>query len=189
MEEYSEAIMGFVGGVLVTLAKDYTSNRKRAKYLAVRIVISLDKFIDECVDLAEHADYSQFRRPETPKIDNYPEDLDFKSIDSSTAYKILNLSQQISDIKRSVEWKFEDEGGNEDARDEAFDLEQRLFSCLALEVKDLVDGLRKKYDIPQIESNSNYDSWKKIKEHAERQKKSDVFNFANQAITPPLGGV
>ena len=46
MEEYSEAIIGFFGvitGVTATLAsewfKDYNSNRKRAKYLAVRIVI------------------------------------------------------------------------------------------------------------------------------------------------------
>jgi hypothetical protein len=152
-------------------------------------VIILDKFLDECVDLAEGGGCPRYREPETPKIDSYPEDLDWKSIDSSTAYKILNLSQQISDINRSVEREFEDEGGNEDARDEAFDLKQRLFSCLALEVKDLVDGLRKKYRIPQIENNSNYDSLKKIKEHAERQKKSDAFNFANQAITPPLGGV
>jgi len=94
------AIAGFlgvlVGTALVPWIQRYFSRKRAARYLAIRVVCVLDKYVDDCASVAgdwgreNHEGYSEaeISSPPTP---TYPSDIDWHSIDYSDMYDLLAL--------------------------------------------------------------------------------------------------
>ncbi|AYM99179.1 hypothetical protein [Chryseobacterium sp. 3008163] len=114
----TEAIFGLIG-VLVGSAiswfqSHWTSKKeaeKSARYLAIRIVCILDKYMEDCAAVvkdtglcegqrtADGCLQSQVRPPDSPK---YPEDVDWKSIDPDLMFALLSFPSEIEDGNRMI---------------------------------------------------------------------------------------
>lgn len=107
----TEAIFGLIGvivGSSITWVQSYWATRRaeqrNAKYLAIRVVCVLDKYVEDCLDVLrdDGLDYgqrnsegcreSQVRAPGPPI---FPEDVDWKSIDHDLMYQILSMPSEV----------------------------------------------------------------------------------------------
>jgi hypothetical protein len=81
-----------VGTALVPSVRSYFSRRQAARYLAIRVVCTLDKYVYDCAMVAsdmgqenyQGVTESQVSAPPTP---SYPSDLDWHSIDYSKYFR------------------------------------------------------------------------------------------------------
>jgi hypothetical protein len=85
-----------LGQILWPLVKDSRTKKSEAKYLAVRVVCVLDKFVEDCASTAidsgevdEHG--NSIARLNAPDPPTYPNDVNWKSIDDTLMYKLLSL--------------------------------------------------------------------------------------------------
>lgn len=107
----TEAIFGLIGvliGSVISWFQTYwitkRDENKNAKYLAIRVVCILDKYMEDCTEVvyddglscgqrtADGSLQSQIQRPSPPL---FPEDVDWKSIEHELMYKILSFSSDI----------------------------------------------------------------------------------------------
>jgi len=114
----TEAIFGLVGVLLGSgiswFQSDWTNRRatkKNARYLAIRIVCILDKFIEDCTAVVKDDGLFEGQRDsegclqpqvKTPAPPDYPDDVDWKSIDHELMYRILSLPSEIADGDRLI---------------------------------------------------------------------------------------
>jgi hypothetical protein len=155
----SEGIIGLAGVVigamltsLFTWVKDWWIERKsrerRARYLAMRVVCILDKFVQDCVNVAydkgvEDADgwlKPQVRRPERLSL---PTDVDWSSVNHDVMYRALSLPSEVDIAENNIGF------AAEDADDyEFFEERQYQYACLGLNAVTLARDLRDTYSIP-----------------------------------------
>lgn len=119
----TEAIFGLIGvfiGSIISWFQAYyitkQTDLKNAKYLAIRVVCILDKFIEDCRDVVNDDGLScgqrnhegcleaQVKRPQPP---SYPDDLDWKSIDHDLMYKLLSFSSNIRRADKIIDFTWE----------------------------------------------------------------------------------
>lgn len=117
--EVTNAIFGFAGlfiGALLSGTKDWLFSlfRKRsdAKYLAVRVVCVLDKFLEDTVDVAfdegepgPDGIVCGHRVPD-PDMVSYPEDVNWTSIDPQLMYKLMIFPSEIERANNAISWAF-----------------------------------------------------------------------------------
>src|SRR5580658_8677661 len=92
----SGLVVVLVGAVIVPIVRERLVRSRDARYLAIRIVCILDRYVEDCASTAtdsgeENADglnVPQFSAPQPP---TYPSDVNWKSIDHTMMYKLLAL--------------------------------------------------------------------------------------------------
>ncbi|RQO35397.1 hypothetical protein DBR39_18960 [Chryseobacterium sp. KBW03] len=114
----TEGIFGLLGVLIGSFITWYQNSRsqkkeaeKNARYLAIRIVCVLDRYLQECVDVVKDdgLDCGQ-RMPDgclkpqvkipSPLI--YPDDVDWKSIDPELMFKLLSFPSEIEEGNRMI---------------------------------------------------------------------------------------
>jgi len=119
----TEAIFGLIGvlvGSGISWLQIYWTNKrtdsKNARYLAVRIVCILDKYLKDCAEVVKDDGLSYGQRtPEgyltpqaiAPGPPIYPEDVDWKSIDYALMYRILSLPAEVETADRMIKFSLE----------------------------------------------------------------------------------
>jgi hypothetical protein len=115
-----EAIFGLVG-VIIGSALSWLqthwiykrSENKNARYLAIRCVCILDKFVEDCMDVIKDNGLSYGQRnaqgclePQVklPGPPIFPADIDWKSIDHETMYKLLSFTSDVEAGDRLIDF-------------------------------------------------------------------------------------
>lgn len=165
----TEGIFGLVGvlvGALITWIESYYSNRrtekKNAKYLAIRVVCILDKFMEDCADVVKD-DGLQFgqRTPDgflhpqisVPNIPVFPDDVDWRSIDHELMYKILSFPSDIAAGNKLIDFT-KNISGPPDCED-WFDERKYHYASFGLTANRLAGELCSKYAIQK----KRYNNW------------------------------
>lgn len=164
----SEIIPGLIGivGVIVGIVlqwflvwlREARDNKRRARYLAIRMVCDLDQFLDICANIVGDDGFCCGQRnaegylePQVslPKGLPLPEDVDWRSIDHGLMYKILSLPNRIEHYNKAI--AFVAEHSFPPDYNEAFEERQYRYACLGLDVANLTQELRSRYGIPKQE--------------------------------------
>lgn len=164
-----EAICGLIGVLLgsgIPWFQSYWLNKretdKSAKYLAIRIVCILDKYLDDCTEVVKDDGLSYGQRTpdgclapqiKVPAPPVYPDDVDWKSIDHELMYKLLSLPSEIADGDRMISFAW-DITGPPDFED-WFDERKFQYSQFGLMAYKLSNDLSNKYGIKK----KTYSDW------------------------------
>jgi hypothetical protein len=132
---------------------------KAARYLAIRAVCVLDKFLVECTNIVKDKNSHGFtERKEDdlflPSL-SFPSDVDWKSIDPELMYELLSFPTDVenSHVQIRMAWEIE-------TKDRMFGQEERAFhyAQFGLHACKLINGLCKTYGIkPKTYNDPNYD--------------------------------
>lgn len=157
----TQAIFGLIGviiGGLLTLARDTWSEartrRRHARYLAIRVVIALDRYVESCAAVATDDGLSQGQRNQQgylepqvslPPAPTFPPDLDWKSIDHELTYRLLSLPNDADAANRMIGFSWENAFPPD--FEEAFEERQYQYAKLGLATFKLTQELRQTYDI------------------------------------------
>ncbi|MDR6372334.1 hypothetical protein J2795_003007 [Chryseobacterium bernardetii] len=114
----AEAIFGLIGVLIGSgiswLQSYWTAKRetaKSARYLAIRLVCILDKYMEDCASVVKDDGLFEGQRSsegclvpqvKSPPIPKYPEDIDWKSIDHNLMFDLLSFPSEIEDGNRMI---------------------------------------------------------------------------------------
>ncbi len=175
-------LCGVIVGASITWIKDSitqckTRNRA-ARYLAIRVVILLDRYVEDCsvvaCDPGEEVPYdgkpgselmTQPRESILP-FPNWPADIDWKSIDDKLAYRLLSLHGDHEAATEAVNGAWEHAGPPDNA--EVFRTQTETFGTLGVKAYDLTCELRRIYKLPSAQYRDWWDPVEKIKEAQRR---------------------
>lgn len=170
----TEAVYSLIG-VLVgsgiswfqTYWASHRQDNKNAKYLAIRVVCILDKYMEDCVDVVNDDGLSfgqrsaegylepQVKKP-IPPI--FPSDVDWKSIDHELMYKILSFPSDIEAGDRIID--FTTNISSPPDFEDWFD-ERRFHYCgFGITAYGLAEELCLKYNIKK----KTYNDWEPLAE-------------------------
>lgn len=172
----TEAIFGLIGvliGSLIPWFQTYwmekRATRKNGRYLAIRIVCLLDKYLEDCIEVVKDDGLSygqrttdglleaQVRAPGAPV---YPEDVDWKSIDHELMYRLLSLPSEVEAADRLIKAT---QAIAEPPNFEDWFEERAYWYCLfGLTACKLVDELCVRYEIRK----KTYGSWNPLEDFA-----------------------
>lgn len=157
-----EGIFGLVGvvvGSLLTLAQSWLSGRRSrvesARYLAIRVVCVLDKYVETCATVVEDDGLCFGQRNEDgylePQVDTpgppiFPEDVDWKSIDHDLMYRLLSLPNDVDTAASAISFYW-DVASPPDF-DEYFAERRERFTSIGLKSAKLAKRLRDAYKLP-----------------------------------------
>lgn len=195
----TEAIFGFIGvlvGALIPWFQTYwteqRATRKNGRYLAIRIVCVLDKYLESCMQVVKDEGLSYGQRTKdgllqaqvkAPGAPVYPEDVDWKSINHELMYRLLSLPSEVETAERLIKGT-QEFAGPPDFED--WFLERAYWYCqFGLTACKLIDELCYRYEIkktvyndwnPQEDFASNLKllqnrRQRRIEEHAQFVKK------------------
>jgi len=142
-----------VGSAFVPTVREYFSRQKAARYLAIRVVCILDKYIDDCASVCQdygEPDHEHGRntpRVVSPPTPSYPTDLDWHSIHHKLMYDLLSLPNAADKAKSMVDSCFEHD------EDSVFETRSFEYATLGLKTFELTQRLRKAYGIPNQDSS------------------------------------
>lgn len=173
--KYPEATYGllgtFIGSLITTIvpfAQDYINKKKTAHYLAIRIVITLRQYLYKCWLVTKDDGLNHGQRDAdgflSPQVDDpdpiaYPEDIDWRTIDSKLAYNLLELKPRIESAKRSISAAYEYQADPPDF-EEAFIERWLQYSLIGLDVISLEKTICRIFKIPseQFREDLNYEA-------------------------------
>lgn len=102
------AVVGGVFGWVAQFVAHQYSSKKRAEYLAIRVVCELDEFVDMCAHVAMDSGepFGPQDEPSTvtvaPAVPTFPDDLDWRSIDTKLAFAVLSFSNRLNAAERTI---------------------------------------------------------------------------------------
>jgi hypothetical protein len=171
-------IVGVVVGSFLALLREIWSDsrmrRRHARYLAIRVVCILDKYVESCAEVVSDDGLCDGQRDEqgclqaqvpTPSPPAFPEGLDWKSIDHALMYRLLSMPNEAEAADRKLDHVWQYVAGPPDF-DEFFEERQYKYSALGLAAFALTQEMRTKYDIPP----QTVDEWDPIERLAEAKK-------------------
>lgn len=162
------ALLTTVGTGLVALLthqlavkRDWHAQQERhARYLAIRLVTTLDTFILNCSDVAsdhgeadERGDYGT-TAPVPALI--LPDDVEWKSLEPSILYDVMALPNQIDLADRSISF-VADMIATPPDYSEFFNERQERYARLGLTALEIANKLRTQFEIPVF--NIRNDHW------------------------------
>lgn len=149
MEDWM-GLIGVVVGAMITIGGQslfrQTERGRRAKYLAIRTLVVLDRYVTSCASVMEphpfeeHGAETVFEQPEVLEL---PSDVDWTSIGHDLSYELLSLPNRDAHAREAIRFFFE-VGGSWDARD-ARDEE---FATIGLQAHEIAERLRQTYKLP-----------------------------------------
>ena len=146
------ALVGWISSVL----KEWMDRRRKARYLAVRIVPIIDQFLNDCSAclgddglLFGNADENGYTPPreKLPSTPDYPDDIDWLSIDHKIMYGLLLLPHQVKSATESILWMDLNVSTPPDF-DEGFEARRGRLPDIAIAAEELAKSLRKKFKLP-----------------------------------------
>lgn len=184
----TEAIFGLIGVVvgsaiswLQNFLSEKTSIDRHAKYLAVRVAWTLNKYVIECSYVVNDDGYNEYSQRSSdgtlepqvkvPKSPQYPEDVDWRSIDSNLMYELLSFASKVSVADNHIAGTHF--YASPPDYEEFFEERQYQYACLGLKALSLEQELRKTYGLPIEDAEaSTYSSlFSKIKNDIESRRK------------------
>lgn len=177
----TEAVFGLIGVLIgsgITWYQSYYTNKhseiKNAKYLAIRVVCILDKFIEECAEVVnddglcmgqKNSEGCREAQVKHPSVLLFPDEVDWTSIDHELMYKLLSFSSDIVSASKIIDFTLEISGPPD--FEEWY--EERIFhyATFGLHAIDLADQLSKNYAIKK----KTYNDWNP-KNELERELKT-----------------
>ncbi len=157
MSDGFAAFLGAVIGSGLLLFRDWIAaaynTRKNAKYLAIRVVTILDRFVDECAQVSIDDGFLEGWNEIAKTTVNdpspvlFPDDLDWRSIEHQLAYNLLALDNKIHDAKQSI--SAAGEYASLPDYSEYYDERRLQYAVLGLEVAELARNLRDTHDLPR----------------------------------------
>ncbi|MGB0921378.1 MAG: hypothetical protein ACPG1C_08665 [Alphaproteobacteria bacterium] len=189
----TEALFGFIGvivGSLIPWFKDTLENRRSRKefatYLAVRVICLLDEFAENCVDVVQDDGTAEGRPARTtesgecycvpqvplPIVPNFPEDLDWRSIETGLMYRILSLPDAVRRCDRYI--SASSEHAYPPDYEEVFEARQLGYAQLGLEALEIAGCLRTSYGLPKEVGNQWHFGWDAKEFFEERIRKFDT---------------
>ncbi len=130
-----------------------SENAKRAKYLAVRVTHLLDDFVDQLALVSRDDGYLGEPRDQAcsssdfPEAPEFPDDVDWQSVDTQRAYDILSLENRVA-VAKNVIARASDNAFPPDF-EEAFDERMEQAANLGSFAVSLADSLRRDYGLPE----------------------------------------
>ena len=194
----TEAIFGLVGvcvgAFLQWVHAEWSARKERergARYLAIRVVCLLDKYVEGCAAVVDddglsygQRDKDGYLQPQVaaPSAPTFPEDLDWRSIDHALMYRILSLPNEAEAAARKIDFVWEYVAGPPDY-DELFDERQDQYSRLGLAAFTLTQELRSKYSIPP----QKFGEWNPVERlsKAKEQLEKDREDRKKQMVSLP----
>jgi hypothetical protein len=143
-----------LGQILWPLIKDRRTKKCEGKYLAVRVVCVLDKFVEDCASTAvdsgeEDKDGYSIARVSAPDPPTYPNDVNWKSIGDTLMYELLSLPASTERAANYVQ------GSKENAfppdYSEYFEARAESYASVGLQAYGLSRKLRKEYKLPPVQ--------------------------------------
>jgi hypothetical protein len=131
---------------------------RHGRYLAIRVVCALDTFVNGCGDVVYDDgmlgnEHETVPREPTPTL-NFPDDVDWKTVDPDLMYRALSLPNEIASADQAIDWVLWQIATSPDHED--FFTERVLrYGQLGLSALKLADDLRARYGIPA----RNTDGW------------------------------
>lgn len=140
-------LAGVVVGAVITISAEslfrWGERGRRAKYLAVRCVIALDRYVTLCAGcldpdpLEEDGPDVSYTMPPPPQL---PEGVDWTAIPPDLCYRLLELPNNDQEARNQVSF-YSHMTGSWDARD----TRDERFTALGLSANRLATELRNKY--------------------------------------------
>lgn len=188
----SDAVFGLLGvftGALLTTSKDiwrhFAGQKRTARYLAIRVVCVLDQYVEKCVEVVlddglcyGQRDQNGYLAPQVslPPAPEFPDDLDWKTIDHALAYEILSIPNEIAAAEGAISFAW-DVASPPDF-DEAFEERVLRYASIGLKAHGITALLRKRYDLPA----QDLGGWNPAERLAEEKTKVEKRN-ADRAAT------
>ena len=157
MSEAVAALVGAIVGSCIVVLREWLSSkvdsRKRGKYLAIRVVITLDRFVDQCAIVSlDDGHLEGFREEATattedPSPIDFPEDVDWRSIDHQMAYDLLSLDNKLYDARQAINAAADYASAPD--YDEYYETRRYRYALLGLEAARLARILRDTHDLPR----------------------------------------
>ncbi|MRG45692.1 hypothetical protein GFS24_11235 [Chitinophaga sp. SYP-B3965] len=157
----TEAIFGLIGvlvGSGISWLQTYRTNKqsenKNAKYLAIRVVCILDKFVEDCSDVVKdngllfgQRDSDGYLQPQvkSPGAPVFPGDVDWRSINHDLMYQLLSLPSEIEAADRII--KFSENIAVAPDFEDWFNERKFYYSQFGLTAYKLSEELCNKYNI------------------------------------------
>lgn len=169
-------IVGALLAPLIDLWRESRGRKRRASYLAIRVVCILDRFVEGCVDVSYdnggERDRDGYVSPQTPHptLTKYSDDIDWSSISSTMAFELLSLPNQIEAANQSIQY-VADHDANPPDYEEVFEARQEQFSILGLEAIRLTRILRQQFSLPKT-NHISYDPFRVLCEKKESIEKT-----------------
>jgi len=152
---------------------------KSARYLAIRLVCLFDKYIEDCVSVVRDDGLCygsrtkdgclqpQVRSPGQPQ---YPDDIDWKSINHDLMYELLSFPSEVEAGDSSISFSWDISSPPD--FDEFFEDRAFQYSQFGLKAYELAQKLRKKYGIPE----KDYTDWNPVSVLQEELEKIEKRN-------------
>jgi hypothetical protein len=159
------AVVGAVASALASGSKDAVSalfrRKSNARYLAIRVVAVLDRYVDGCASVTGDDGLCDGQRNidgrleiqvETPTFDVQSLDVDWKSIPAELMFKVLSFPDLIEAARRKI-IAASDYGGGDN--EEAIETRRLQYADLGLQAEKLSQEFRRRYGIPA----RRFDEW------------------------------
>ena len=196
-----EAVFGFLGvivGCFIPWIKESIQQRRsrteNAKYLAVRVICILDEYVDKCVEVAqddgtvmgqaaerENGFDLYIPQVQLPAAPSFPDDVDWKSIDSNLMYQILAFPNAVRSTNDSIRFVANEVASPPDY-DDLFEARWEGYANLGLEAIELVELLIARYGLPKKSPNKWNPDWNP-KQFLEQKKRDIVDRRAKHSAT------
>lgn len=160
--QLEDGLVGVLTGILLTWIyaawSEYKDRRRHARYLAIRVVCVLDKYIEQCAAVVSDDGLCDGQPNEegclepqvdTPPTPTFSEDLDWKSIEHGLMYRLLSIPSEAEAADRMI--ASASEHAFPPDYEEALEERQYQYARLGLAAFALTQEVRKKYDIPPKE--------------------------------------
>jgi hypothetical protein len=180
----SGLLVVLVGAVIVPIIRERLARSRDARYLAIRIVCILDRYVEDCASTAidsgeENEKGVNIARVSAPPPPAYPSDVNWKSIDHTMMYKLLALPPSADRAANYVEGASENVTGPDNS--EWFEARSHQYSLLGLQGHKLTETLRTEYEIPEIEDRS----WDPVSHLRDELKKIEDWHARRALVWEP----
>jgi len=167
-----EALFGGLLGAIIGSAFPWWMNiqgtQSKARYLAIRVVCILDKYVEDCVAVIKDDGLCYGSRTKDgclepqvvcPGTPIFPDDIDWKSINYDLMYEILSFPSDVEAADGIIThtWDF---AASPPDYDEGFEERSFQYAQLGLKAYEVAKKLRVQYKIPK----RDYKDWDPVSE-------------------------
>lgn len=189
-------LIGVLLGALLTTLRERLAERsardKNARYLAIRVVCILDRYVEKCAEVVVDDGLCEGQRNELgylePQIEippppKFPSDVDWKSIEPPLMYRLLSLPNEAdaANSRIAAASRFADPPDY----DELFEERKNQYSKLGIAANALKTDIRKLFAISPLSSDPDLSIWNPIEAltgarsaFEERRRKRNEINSA-----------
>ena len=150
-------LLGVAVGTCVPLVREWFADRKRRAYAAIRAVCVLDKFIVDCASSVGQEDSGDDLPVSSwPESLSYPDDIDWRLLDSALTYRALALPNRVAAAANAV--AFIKEVASTERDPQHLTTVSVRYVPLGIEAADLARELRQSYGLPE----KTRDDWEPV---------------------------